>query len=119
MHRGIATALATRISSTWKEPYRSGLLRRRQWTEYALYFRYAEYFGLLETHYAPGGIDTILRLTKSLWQPPDQYLKRRDCGNWKVSDVFDPQGDGIAVVVQSYLHYPIQEVAHKIRRFLR
>ena len=114
----IARALAAHIEATWNKPWRQALLERLPWTEYPLYFLFAEDQGLLQQHYARGTSDSVLRLSRSLWQSADQYVVHRDLKNWDPGSIFDSGGEGIAVVVQSYLGYPVADIARRISPYL-
>lgn len=118
LNRGIVKALTEHIEASWMRPWRQALLDNLPWTEYPLYFLFAENRGLLPKHHAPGGADTVLRLSRSLWQPSDQYLVPRNLSNWNPESIFDSGEEGIAVVVQSYLGYPVAEIAKRIDPFL-
>jgi glycosyltransferase involved in cell wall biosynthesis len=114
----IARALAERIEATWSKPWRQALLERLPWTEYPLYFLFAEDQGLLQQHYIRGTSDSVLRLSRSLWQSADQYVAHRDLANWDPGSIFDAGDEGIAVVVQSYLGYPVADIARRISPYL-
>jgi hypothetical protein len=57
-------------------------------------------------------------LSRSLWQSADQYVVHRDLKNWDPGSIFDSGGEGIAVVVQSYLGYPVADIARRISPYL-
>jgi hypothetical protein len=116
---GIVKALAEHIEATWTKPWRQALLDNLPWTEYPLYFLFAEERGLLAQHYVQGTADSVLRLSQSLWQPADQYVVPRDLSNWNPKAIFDSGEEGIAVVVQSYLGYPVADIAKRVDRFLK
>ena len=110
--------LALHIQEKYELPWRDALLENLPWTEYALYFSFIEQQGALEDKYLPGGANTLLRLTDSLWQPEDDYITPRNLENWEVASVFARNDEGIAIVIQSYLGYPVDEIARKIAPFL-
>jgi len=114
----IAKALTEHIEATWQKPWRQALLDNLPWTEYPLYFLFAEEQGLLHKHYVHGNADSVLRLSQSLWQPANQYVVPRDLSNWNPGLIFDSGDEGIAVVVQSYLGYPVSEIANRINPYL-
>jgi hypothetical protein len=114
----IAKALTGHIEAVWMKPWRQALIDNLPWTEYPLYFLFAEEQGLLEQNYVCGTADSVLRLSRSLWQPADQYVVHRDLSNWNPVSIFDSDDEGIAVVVQSYLGYPVPEIKKRIDRFL-
>lgn len=116
---GIVKALTEHIEATWTKPWRQALLANLPWTEYPLYFLFAEEQGLLAQHYVQGTADSVLRLSESLWQPADQYVVRRDLSNWNPGAIFDSAEEGIAVVVQSYLGYPVADIAKRVDPFLK
>jgi len=115
---GIVKALTGHIEATWMKSWRQALLDNLPWTEYPLYFLFAEERGLLEKHYVQGTADSVLRLSQSLWQPANQYVVSRDLSNWQPNLIFDSSDEGIAVVVQSYLGYPVADIAKRISPFL-
>ena len=115
----IVKALAEHIEATWRKPWRQALLDNLPWTEYPLYFLFAEERGLLARHYVPGSADSVLRLSQSLWQAADQYVVPRDLTNWDPGSIFDSGEEGIAVVVQSYLGYPVADIAQRVDPYLR
>lgn len=119
LNRRIVADLARHVSETWQMPWRRALLEKLPWTEYALYFLFAESRGLIETCYRPGTADTLLRLSQSLWLPADDYATRRGLSDWDADEIFEVETEGVAVVVQSYLCYPVGDIADKIGRFVR
>ena len=118
LNREIVKALTEYIEATWMKPWRQALLDNLPWTEYPLYFLFAEEQGLLEKQYVHGTADSVLRLSQSLWQPANQYVVFRDLSNWKPDLIFGSSDEGIAVVVQSYLGYPVADIAKRINPFL-
>lgn len=119
LDRRIVADLARHVSDTWQMPWRRALLEKLPWTEYALYFLFAETRGLIEARYQPGTADTLLRLSQSLWLPADAYATPRGLSDWHPEEVFEVEREGLAIVVQSYLGYPVGEIADKIGRFVR
>jgi hypothetical protein len=119
LNRRIVSDLARHVSETWQMPWRRALLEKLPWTEYALYFLFAESRDVLEAYYQPGTADTLLRLSQSLWLPADDYATPRGLPDWHPDEIFELEKEGVAVVVQSYLGYPIGEIADKIGRFVR
>ena len=119
LNRQIVADLASHVSQTWQLPWRRALLEKLPWTEYALYFLFAESHGLLEACYQPGTADTLLRLSQSLWLPAEAYATPRGLSDWHPDEIFEVEREGVAVVVQSYLGYPVGEIADKIGRFVR
>ena len=114
----IVKALTGHIEAAWMKPWRQALLDNLPWTEYPLYFLFAEEHDLLQAYYVCGTADSVLRLSQSLWQPADRYVVSRDLSNWKPDLIFDSGDEGVAVVVQSYLGYPIADIAKRINPFL-
>lgn len=115
----IVKALTEHIEATWMKPWRQALLENLPWTEYPLYFLFAEERGLLQEHYVGGTADSVLRLSQSLWQPANQYVVPRDLSSWNPGSIFDSEEEGIAVVVQSYLGYPVADIAKRVAPFLK
>ena len=116
--KDIVQNLATNVENNWNQPWRQVFLNQLPWTEYALYFAYAEHTGLLDQYYCRGDKDTLLCLTDSLWQPALDYRIPRSLVDWNVSRAFDAQSPGIAIVIQSYLGYPVDDVREKINRYI-
>jgi hypothetical protein len=114
----IVKSLVNHIESTWGIPWRRLLLEKLPWTEYPLYFLFAEDQGILEDYYVPGNVDSVLRLTESLWLPADQYRHPRNLSTWDPGLTFGNQREGIAIAVQSYLGYSVEKVASKIQPYI-
>jgi hypothetical protein len=119
LNRRIVADLARHVSDTWQLPWRRALLEKLPWTEYALYFLFAESRGALEACYAPGTADTLLRLSQSLWLRADDYATPRGLSDWHPDEIFEVEKEGVAVVVLSYLGYPVGEIADLFDRFVR
>jgi len=118
LNRQLVKLLTSHIQQTWEKPWRDALLDNLPWTEYALYFLFAEDQGVLEDYYVPGNADSVLRLTESLWQSAAEYKIPRDLSNWDLDNIFNSNGNGVAVVVQSYLGYPVADIAKKIKPYI-
>jgi hypothetical protein len=118
LNRAIAARLSRHIEDTWQKPWRSALLGKLPWTEYSLYFLYAEANGLLEQNHAVRQGDCVLRLRQSLWQPEDKYLSPRNLANLDLASVFDAQAEGVAIVIQSYLGYPVRDIAAVLKPYV-
>jgi len=118
LSKELVQSLTSHIGESWNRPWRQVLLNQLPWTEYALYFEYAEHTGLLEKYYYRGDMDALLSLSDSLWQPYENYRIPRSLDNWNVDNAFSNQGQGIAVVVQSYLGYPVKDVRNKVDHYI-
>lgn len=106
--RDIVASLTQYLQRVWARPWQDVLLEQLPWTEYPLYFLYAEISGLLNRYHKLAGPDAVLSLSQSLWWPPERYQDRRCLDTWPVRQIFDPTSPGVAVAVQSYLnHDPI------------
>ena len=114
-------ALAGRLLQHLEERHRMDwchtLISNPGWTEYSLYFTFAEGAALFDTFHTRGGFDSILRMTDSLWYPATDYRSPRSIDNWTWTA--EPRRDGVAVVVQSYLGYEIDAVRDKVQHLLR
>jgi hypothetical protein len=119
LNRQIVKLLVDHIESTWGKAWRQTLLEKLPWTEYPLYFVFAECEGILERYYEPGNADSVLMLNKSLWVPAHEYREHRDLSSWNPELVFGDQGQGIAVAVQSYLGYSVEKIVAKVRPFIQ
>jgi hypothetical protein len=119
LNRHLVESLASYIQKTSGKHWRHALIKKLPWTEYPLYFLFAENSGVLERYYVPGNADSVLRLTQSLWQPAVEYREPRDLFNWNPGTIFGRESEGVAVVVQSYLGYPAADVAEKIKPYIR
>jgi len=115
LNRELAGLLGEHIEKLWQKSWRQVLLDKLPWTEYPLYFLFAEENGLLERYHEIGNADTVLRLSQSFWQPASEYRVTRDLSNWDPEATFRSKGDGVAIVVQSYLGYSVDEVARLVR----
>jgi glycosyltransferase involved in cell wall biosynthesis len=118
MSRHIVSALVQHLQDISGKPWRRYLLDSLPWTEYPLYFIFAEEQGLLERFYIPGNADSLLCLSKSLWRPAEEYSVARDLSTWDTDSIFGTEDAGVAVVVQSYLGYPVTGVLNKIRPYI-
>jgi hypothetical protein len=114
----IVHGLTRHIENTWDQPWRQVLLQMLPWTEYALYFQYAEFAGLLEKYHYAGDMNSVLNLENSLWRPADDYRYPCQLADWDTSKAFDSKTGGVAIVVQSYLGYPVDEVADKVLPYI-
>lgn len=114
----LVASMARHLEATWATGWREALLQHLPWTEYALYGLFAEATGGLEQLHRRGGVDAALRLTDSLWRAPADYLAPRDLDRWDVARAFRAEGEGVAVVVQSYLGHAPAEVAARLEGWL-
>jgi Family of unknown function (DUF6492) len=99
-------------------PWQQVLIENLDWTEYTLYFAYAEASGLLEKFHEVGDCDAVLNLSRSLWWGPDAYRDRRTLDTWAVDQVFSPTSRGCCVVVQSYVGYDVADIRRRIGEFV-
>jgi hypothetical protein len=111
----LARDLLAYIEQQSKQEWAPWLLENTPWTEYSLYFTYAEGSGQLHKYHRPGDLNSVFRMTDSLWYPADDYRTPRSLGDW--SWTAPPSREGIAVVVQSYLGYEPRAVREKLRAF--
>lgn len=118
LNRAIAAGLSRQIEDTWQMPWRSALLGKLPWTEYSLYFLYAESSGLLEQNHAVREGDCVLRLRQSLWQTEDKCLPPRNLANLDLGSIFEAEAEGVAIVIQSYLGYPVRDIAAVLEPYL-
>jgi hypothetical protein len=107
--------LLAHIERQYEQDWDHWLLENTPWTEYSLYFTYAEGTGQFEKFHVAGGLDSVLRLTDSLWYPAQDYRTPRSLDDWRWAA--KPSRDGVAVVVQSYLGYEPGAVRQKLRAF--
>ena len=104
--------LATLNTGNWREY----LLSQLPWTEYNLYFTFAEHADILDKYHRRGGFDSVLCMSDSLWLPPESYLDGRSLASWNIAGA--AASEGVAVVVQSYLGYPVAAVRRKVTELL-
>jgi len=109
----LVTTLLAHIEAKYQKSWAACLLTHRPWTEYSLYFTFAEATGLFDTYHARGSSNSVLRLSDSLWYPASDYRSPRGLDDWTWSNTTD--NTGVAVVVQSYLGYDIEAVRDKVR----
>ena len=111
--------LAKYVETTWGKPWRQALLDNFPWTEYTIYFLFAEEKDLLWKFYRPGNSNSVLRLNQSLWRPGNEYKVYRDLSTWEPEVIFGSSDEGVAIVVQSYLGYPVSTVAQMIKPYIK
>jgi hypothetical protein len=107
--RAFSEYITTHIAPDWQ----AYLLRERPWTEYNLYFSFAEWAGLFDHHHRMGHADSVLRLSDSLWLESHDYKDGRSLDTWQPDGPLER--GGVAVVVQSYLGYAPGLVKQKAR----
>lgn len=118
MSTAIVRSLTGHIESVSGLPWQSALLRDPSWTDYALYFLYAEASGTFDKYHFRDGCDAVLNLSQSLWWSPDSYSDGRSIESWPVQLVFDPNSPGCSVVVQSYLGIDPIEVRKRVSPYV-
>jgi hypothetical protein len=107
----VVEKLAAHLAAVSGRNWRQYLLQELPWTELSLYFTFAEASGLLDAYHVLGGFDSVLRMSDSLWLPAESYRDGRNLGSWKIGP--SAPDEGIAVVVQSYLGYAVEDVRNK------
>jgi|SRR5579863_3842243 len=108
----LAAHLATISGRNWRQY----LLEELPWTELSLYFTFAEASGLRDAYHTMGGFDSVLRMSDSLWLAEECYLDGRNLGSWVIGP---PASDAaVAVVVQSYLGYAVEDIRNKVDALL-
>jgi hypothetical protein len=95
--------LETRAELGW----RRYLLDHLPWTEYNLYFTFAEATRLFDVYHAPGGFDAVLGMSNSLWLPAECYIDGRNLQSWRITR---KSSYAVVAVIQSYLGYPADVV---------
>lgn len=75
MHTRSVLDLLEHIEYRHQSPWQAALAQRLRWTEYALYFQYLEMSSRLEHVCSLKDADTVLSLTRSIWQTADKYRK--------------------------------------------
>jgi glycosyltransferase involved in cell wall biosynthesis len=100
------------IESHHQESWCGWLVKNTPWTEYSLYFTFAEGLNLFDRFHIRGGFNSVLRMSDSLWYPAHDYRSPRSIENWTWTDV--GVQDGVTVVVQSYLGYDTGIVRAKV-----
>lgn len=114
LNRTIVARMANHLQTIWDQPWQEALLSHLPWTEYNLYIVFAEATGLLSQHHNIGGLDAVLRFSKSLWRQATDYRLPMDLNNWDLTGAFSPTDQGVAVVVQSYLGYCADDVRQRV-----
>ncbi|MGB5136646.1 MAG: DUF6492 family protein [Prochlorococcaceae cyanobacterium] len=112
----IVAAMASHLEHTWHNEWQRVLIDNLPWTEFNLYGVFAEASAMLDKHHIIGGLDTVLRLSKSLWRQASDYREPMDLDRWDVEAAFAADAQGIAIVVQSYLGYTADAVMEKASR---
>jgi hypothetical protein len=110
--------LLSHLEATWAHPWSQVLLENLDWTEYTLYFTYAEATDSLEKCHEVGDCDAVMNFSRSLWWGPDAYRDRRTLGTWEVDQVFSPASPGCCVVIQSYVGHNAADIRCRIDRFV-
>jgi len=105
------------LEEIWSKPWQEALIDNLPWTEYAIYFLFAEHTNYLNKHHIRAGADTILNIKYSLWLRPDCYKDGRSLETFFFDKVFDTNNSGICFVVQSYLGYEPSTVRKKVSRY--
>lgn len=118
LSRNIVKNLVAYIERVWEMSWQDVLLLNFPWTEYPIYFVYAETSGLFAKYHLPGGADSISSLSQSLWHDSSSYLDGRMLSNWHVNQVFHSASVGYCVVVQSYLGYEPADIRCKIEHYI-
>lgn len=118
LSRNIVQYLVAHIEQVWKMPWQDALLQNLPWTEYPLYFLYAENSKALSKYHQHGGSDSISSLSQSLWLDSLSYLDERTLQTWPADRIFNSNSPGFTVVVQSYLGNDPSEIRNKIARFI-
>jgi Family of unknown function (DUF6492) len=114
----LVNKLLAHLDATWGRPWQQFLIENLDWTEYSLYFTYAEATGALEQFHKVGDCDSVMNFSRSLWWGPDAYQDRRALGSWAVDRVFSPASRGCCVVVQSYVGYDAADIRRQIDPFV-
>lgn len=114
----LVSELLGHLEATNGRPWQEVLLGDLAWTEYTLYFTYAEATGSLQKFHEVGDCNSVMNFSHSLWWGPDAYRDRRTLGAWAVDQVFSPASRGCCVVVQSHVGYDIDDIRRRIDRFV-
>jgi Family of unknown function (DUF6492) len=118
LSKALVRELLAHVEAIHNLPWREALLTNPGWTEYTLYFTYAEATGSLEKFHEVGDCDAVMNFSQSLWWGPDVYRDRRTLDAWTVDEVFSPASRGSCVVVQSHIGYDPNEIRRRIERFI-
>jgi hypothetical protein len=114
----LVISLLSHLEATWTKPWSQVLIGNLDWTEYTLYFTYAEATGSLEEFHEVGDCDAVMNFSRSLWWGPDAYRDRRTLGTWEVDQVFSPASPGCCVVIQSYVGHDAADIRRRIDQFV-
>jgi hypothetical protein len=101
LHTATVRALTCFVEEKYGVPWRSVLLRRSGWTEYALYYSYAEQSGALDSFHNPGDRRSLLDLDYSIWLPVDKLRASMDYRRWPFVDN-DASEQGYFVALQTW-----------------
>jgi hypothetical protein len=101
LHTQTVRDLVAHIGARHRTSWQDYLAKRDAWTEYALYYQYLRSRGDFARHHIPVSRDTILNLSKSVWQISSSYKTTRcyDAQHF----AFNEQTTGLFVAVQSWL----------------
>ena len=102
LHTSTVQYLMAHISERMATPWTLALYSTVGWSEYSLYFQFAEMVGSLNLVHYLGGPNSILDLERSIWQKSEHYKRRRLYDKTHFTDVTHSD-NGIAVAIQSWL----------------
>jgi Family of unknown function (DUF6492) len=108
----VTRALLSYLETLHQENWCRFLIDNTPWTEFSLYFAFAEGTRLFDSFHIKGGLNSVLRMSDSLWYDATDYRLPRTLENWTWTERTDR--DAVAVVVQSYLGYDVRSVRAKI-----
>jgi hypothetical protein len=113
----LVRALLDHLELSGKTSWARYLLLHLPWTELSLYFTFAEATGAYANHHVDGGFDAVLAMSDSLWYPPADYRVPRALADWTWTRAATECG--VAVVVQSYLGYKVEDIRARLRQISR
>lgn len=110
MSTSISRQLLSHLEKLYGQSWDTLLSSRSTWTEYPLYFLFAEESGSFASRHFTGGSNTLLNLDYSIWWESEKYLDKRTIDNWPLPGPEFSLNSGYAVVVQSYLGHSTSEI---------
>lgn len=103
MSTDISMKLLAYLENHYGQSWDTLLSGSSTWTEYPVYFLFAEETGSLACHHFTGESNSLLSLDNCIWWESEKYLDRRTLDTWPLPGPDSSLHHGYAVVVQSYL----------------
>ncbi|PCK09041.1 MAG: hypothetical protein COA42_06060 [Alteromonadaceae bacterium] len=102
LNKHISNALIAHMSALSDTPWYELLMRQSGWTEYGLYFMFAQKTNLLDKYHVVASPDHVLDLSRSAWHLSSHYIVPR---NYDHAHFFGnaSENGGLFLVIQSWI----------------